>query len=181
MEKIFYQYPWEGLCALDLLMIDIDGKLRESKACSWVQCSERAVIYGFSYVLHFSAGRWCFIIDVTSTKSLLSVRGAFFSETCPAAAKYISFVLLNMMCFWKGKICTWNHYILDKMLAAAQETSIAWCHWASLRLDRMTDCNSSPWVAGIWILSSLGVICSLWRNCSGFETVLGHTEFMLPT
>lgn len=103
MEKIFYQYPQERLCTLDLLMMDIDGKLRERKACSWAQHSERPVIYAFSYVLYLSAGRWCFIIDVTSTKSLLSVRDVLFSETSPAAAKY------------PARLYCWIWHVLEKV------------------------------------------------------------------
>lgn len=59
--------------------------------------------YVFSYVLYLSAGRWCFIIDVTSTKSLLSVRDVFFSETSPAAAKY------------PARLYCWIWHVLEKV------------------------------------------------------------------
>lgn len=55
-----------------------DGKPRESKACFWIQHSERLMIYGFSYVLHLSTKRSYFIIGVTSTNSLLSIKEVYY-------------------------------------------------------------------------------------------------------
>lgn len=55
-----------------------DGKPRESKACFWVRHSERLMIYSFSYVLHLSTKRSYFIIGVTSTNALLSIKDVYY-------------------------------------------------------------------------------------------------------
>lgn len=63
-------WPWRGWM--------FDGKLRGSKACSWVWHSERLMIYDFSYVLHLSTERSYFVIGVTSTNSLLSIKEVYY-------------------------------------------------------------------------------------------------------